>query len=340
MEEVRKILVIRLKSIGDIVFTLPAVHVIRAAHPNAQITFLVSQEHAALLEGFEEVNSTIQVDRARFRGLHPYRTISEAVTLWRSLRAERFSVVIDFQGYGETGLLTWCTGASKRWGTVYRAARRWAYTHGVRRRPGQHPAESHLELLKDCGLPASAPRNEFKLPAAAADSAKVFFAKQTLDPRRATLFIQPFTSSRPKDWPLEGYLELGRQWLSEGKQVLFGGGPDDRAALAPATQAGFPVSAGTPLLVTAGLMKLSSVVLGGDTGMLHLAVALGKRVVMTMRGTGPGSCYPFQHRDWAVTPAAGRPVAAIGLDTIRQACARALTEQESATGGISLQGER
>lgn len=326
MQPAQNILLIRLKSIGDILFTLPAVNRVRAAYPQAKLTFLVSRENAPLLEGFRDVDSVIALDRAQFRGLNPKAIAQETWSLWRRLRGAKFALALDLHGYGETALMTWCTGAPLRWGTVYRPGRRWAYTLGVRRDPAAHPAEGHLAMLDACGLPPVPVRNEFALPPAPADLARRFWAEAGLDPARPTIFIQPFTSTTDKDWPLEGYLAVARHWRDRGAQVLFGGGPADRSALAPARQAGFPVSAGVELLVTGGLMKASSVVLGGDTGALHLAVAMGKRVVMVMSSTGPGSCYPFRHRDWAVVPPGGRPVSSIETGVINEACSRALAE--------------
>ena len=58
---------IRLKSIGDVLFTLPAVHVVRQNFPGAKITFLTSRENASLLEGFREGDEVITLDRARFQ---------------------------------------------------------------------------------------------------------------------------------------------------------------------------------------------------------------------------------------------------------------------------------
>ena len=94
-----------------------------------------------------------------------------------------------------------------------------------------------------------------------------FSPEQNLDAARPTLFIQPFTSSPQKNWPLENYLALARHWRSRGLQIIFGGGPADRAALEPARAEGFCISAGPPLLVSAGLAKLSSFMLGGDSGL-------------------------------------------------------------------------
>jgi ADP-heptose:LPS heptosyltransferase len=320
------ILLIRLKSIGDILFTLPAVHRVRAAFPEANISFLVSKEFAPLLEGFRDVDAVIPLDRASFRRRNPGIVLAEALSLLRQVRRPRFSLAIDFQGYGETALLTRWTGARQRWGMVTRPGRRWAYTQGVNRALEQHPAENFLSLLDECGLANSPIHNQFLLPARALAEARQFFQGHALNPAQPILFIQPFTSSPHKDWPLEGYLAVAQSWREQGKQVLFGGGPTDQPALEPAKQAGFPLAAGTPLLVTAGLMGLSTLVLGGDTGLLHLAVAMGKRVIMLIGSVSPGSAHPFQHPDWTITPATGQTLATVTADAVKEACDRALTE--------------
>jgi ADP-heptose:LPS heptosyltransferase len=73
-------------------------------------------------------------------------------------------------------------------------------------------------------------------------------------------------------------------------------------------------------------MKLSTVVLGGDTGMPHLALALGKRVIVVMHSNQPGTCIPFHHADWTLTPAAGQTMAGISSETVNAACAKAWAE--------------
>jgi ADP-heptose:LPS heptosyltransferase len=69
------------------------------------------------------------------------------------------------------------------------------------------------------------------------------------------------------------------------------------------------------LLVSAGLVQLATLTLGGDTGLGHLAVAQGKRVVMLMMHKNPGACVPFQHAEWAVTPGTG-PISQISVETV------------------------
>jgi ADP-heptose:LPS heptosyltransferase len=327
MSQNENILLIRLKSIGDVLFTLPAVHRVRENFPGAKITFLTSRENAPLLKGFREVDGVITLDRARFQSGNPMTILSEAFSLFRRLRRGKFSLVVDFQGYGETAWLAWLSGAPQRWGSVYGPGRRWAYTRGVTRNDRLHHVDRYLSLLEQCGLHPGEILNEFVLPDGALNEARQFFVAHNLNAAKPTLFIQPFTSSPQKNWPLENYVSIARHWRSHGVQVLFGGGPSERAALEPVHQAGFPVSAGVPLLVTGGLMKLSSLILGGDTGALHLAVAMGKRVVMIRNSVAPGSPYPFQHPDWAVIATNGRDVSSIETGTVIEACARAFTER-------------
>src|SRR5262249_18666228 len=89
---------------------------------------------------------------------------------------------------------------------------------------------------------------------------------------------------------------------------------------------GWPLAAGSSLLVSAGLTKLSTLILGGDTGLLHLAVAMGKRVVMLMRSILPGSTHPFQHKNWAIGPTAEGLIDSISTETVILHCARAVAE--------------
>jgi len=320
------ILLIRLKSMGDIVFTLPSLHALRAANPQARISFLVSREYAPLLQGFADVNSVIELNREQFRGLNPLRTIAATLSLVGRLRTARFNLTVDLQGYGETALLSWLTRAPARWGTVYRPGRSWAYTHPVAERADVHPAQAHLLLLRSQGVATETIRNEFVVPEHARVQAGEFLSQNGLRGDQQTLFIQPFTSSPQKNWPLDRYLELGRRWRDREWQVVFGGGPADRAALEPARQGGFAVAAGVPLLVSAGLAHASTLVLGADTGLVHLAVAMGKRVVMVMRSHFSGSTHPFQHQDWAISPPNKETVSSIGLEVVEEHCAHACAQ--------------
>ena len=317
------ILVIRLKSMGDVLFTLPAVHALRDHFPGAKITFLTSKENRPLIEGFRDVNEIIEIDRSIFHRGNPWSVLRETWSLLRRLRREKFSLAVDFQSFGETALLTWLTGAPERWGSVYQPVRGWAYTRRIKRNTSIHPGTDNLSLLQQCGLPVGRIRNEFVLPEPVLAEARRLFSKMGLDVTGPTLFIQPFTSTPAKNWPLEKYLALASHWRSRKCQVLFGGGPKDRALLEPVIQAGFPTSAGASLLVTAGLTKLCSFIVGGDTGLIYLVVAMGKRAVILMSSRARDKTVSFpQYADLPLTPPPGREISDIAVEVVVKACER------------------
>jgi ADP-heptose:LPS heptosyltransferase len=332
--QIKSILLIRLGGLGDVVFTLPAVHAVRRAFPNARLTFLTYKEFAPLLAGFPGIVDVVELNRARYRGLNPKNILTESLSMLVKLWRGKFDLTIDFQGFGETGLLSWWTRAPQRWGTVYRRSRAWAYTRGITRNPAQHPIDCQLDLLQQArGISPDPFFNQMTVPQASMAEARRFFLEWNLKIAKPTLFIQPFSNADHKNWPLDRYLTIARQLRSRGVQVLFGGGPSERAALESTRQAGFAVAAGVPLMVSAGLVNLSTVVLGSDTGLLHVAVALGRRVVMIIGSTEPGKCVPYGHLDWTVVPENNLNVAAVKPEQVLEACSLALAGPDRVAEG-------
>lgn len=326
------ILLTRFKSIGDVLFTLPAVNAVRDNFPSAKIHFLVSKENAPILRGFAEVDEIIPVDRSMYRPGNVWPALKDTARLLSKLRHAEYSMAIDFQGYAETEYLTWWTGAAERWGTAYKRSRGWLFTQIAARDVNTHPVEWNLSVLRRAGLHVGSIRNDYVLPADAWAEARKNFVVNGLDEKRPTLFIQPFTSNSLKNWPLERFLALARHFNSNGIQIIFGGGPRERDRLKPVQEAGFVVAAGAPLLVSAGFAGLSTVVLGADTGLLHVAVAMGRRVVMLMYSNAPGSSHPAGHPEWAVVPSHGRELSAIDETTVIRACSEALAGRPQAGG--------
>ena len=320
------ILVIRLKSIGDVVLTLPAVNALRDNYPDARIVYLTSSENAGLIAGFQEVNEVISLDRRSYRTGNPLTFVPQFFRLLRRLRTGRFDLAIDFQNYGETAWLARLTGARRRLGITTGENRRWAYTVRMQRDHKVHHVDRNLALLRAGGLTTEQLRNNFKLPQSAQLAAREFLQSKGVDMMRPILFVQPFTSSPQKDWQLENYLAVAAHWQAHCGPVIFGGGPNDRGRLQSAIGDRFCISAGVPLLVTGGLMQLSRLVLGGDTGGVYLAMALGRRVVMIIYSKTLDGAGPYQHRDWAVTTRPGEQVQSITVLEVIAACERGLGE--------------
>ena len=106
-----KILFIRLRLIGDVVFTTPLVGALKRTFPEARLTYLVEREAAPVVTGNPHLANVIVVPRTR-----GWIRLRDDLRLARRLRAERFDIVIDLHGGPRSSWLTWTTGASERIG--------------------------------------------------------------------------------------------------------------------------------------------------------------------------------------------------------------------------------
>ena len=329
-----RILIIRLGGMGDVIFTLPAVCALREAFPRARLSYLTDRAFVPLLEGFGEFETVRGLDRAACKALNLRVLLGGTAGLLLHVKQARYRLVLDFQSFGETAWLTWLSRAPDRWGSVYRPGRSWAYTRPVRRNPALHPVDYNLQLLREAGglTPASHP-GRFTVPESALCQARDMYQSHQLDPQRQTILFHPFTSTPQKNWPLEHYLAVARMARQSGLQVLFGGGPADAATLEPARLAGYAVTAGAPLMVSGALASLATLVVGGDTGLPHLALAMGRRVLIIMGSIGAGACYPYGHPEWTVVPPEGSPVSAVPADAVWRACSGALADMSGQAPG-------
>ena len=131
----RRILVIKLSSLGDIVHTLPAVAALRKRFPSAHVTWLVKAPWASILEENPDVDEVLSVDVS-------WRNWPRLI---RDLRHHQCDLVLDFQGLFRTGFLGLLSGATRRVGfACAREGAPWMYTHRVPL-PGEH--ESSWRLL-------------------------------------------------------------------------------------------------------------------------------------------------------------------------------------------------
>ncbi len=337
---VAQILVVRLKAIGDVMFTRPALAALRTAFPKARITFVTGAITAPLVRVFSEVDEVLVLDRRAVGWNRPLQTVRTAVRMWSALHRGKFDLAIDLHGNAESALISGASGASQRWGwSVGSEYRKWYTTHvSVKTRPGTihvdaeggvlelHPADWHVEFLRRCGIAAQPTRTALKLPPDAVEKAGEFWKSGGLGTRDKVLFFQPFSSAVLKDWPLERQIIAGNHWKTRGFRIVFGGSPAETPRLQTVKEAGFLVAAGLDLLAMTALMARCSLSVGSDTGLIHLAHAAGARV-LDLRCFK--NAYPHQCPERAITAPDHGPVAAIPLKAVLEA-------MEDALAGIGL----
>src|SRR5687768_11892640 len=104
-----KVLLIRLRLIGDVVFTTPIPRALKRAFPGARVSYLVEDAAAPVVAHNPHIDELIVIRRAR-----GWQRIRDDVALARRLRATKYDVVIDLHGGPRSSWLAWATGARQR----------------------------------------------------------------------------------------------------------------------------------------------------------------------------------------------------------------------------------
>src|SRR5436190_8369658 len=274
-----RILLVRLRQIGDVVFTTPAVRAIRERFPDAHISYVVEPAAAPIVALNPNLDEVIVA--ARVPGL---RGLVRDLALGRRLRRDSYDLVIDFHGGPRASLLVWLTGARERIGYTI-PGRSWMYTRRVRRtrelRP-RHSVENQWDLLESLGIPA-ADRDRFpvQMPIDRAAAASVAARLERCGvPDSAELIVVHVSAGNPfRRWPVEGFARAAADLLraNAARHLVFTGGPSDREALDRVIASARAMSGvdGGNRLVDCGefslselraLVERSRLYVGGDSG--------------------------------------------------------------------------
>ncbi|MFN7972461.1 MAG: glycosyltransferase family 9 protein [Acidobacteriota bacterium] len=314
-----RILIVKLGALGDVVYTLPLLHRLRAALPEAFIAWAVEPRARAIVDGHPELDAAIVLDRSR-----------GPAGFWRFLRqirALRFDAAIDAQRLLKSGAIAAISGSRLRAGFDRARSKELSFLFTNRRTPGlpapRHMVEQYLELGDLLGLPPVETR--FVLPAPLTSTAA---------PADAEVLIGIGAGKPANRWPVASWARLVEGLEATGRSIaLVGGGTLEQrtaAEIRAATKAPFVDLVGrTTIAEVAALLSRARLHVGLDSGITHLACALGKPVVAIYgaadeRRTGPwGPRARIVRRRPSCSPCGRRQCP---LGTI--ACMRDLSAQE------------
>ncbi len=274
------LLVIRLSALGDVIHTLPAVVAMKEALGGLQIGWAVEAPYADLVATVAGVEA-IPVSMRRW-GRAPLQSRGEIRAALATLRA--YGETVDFQGLIKSGALAFLSRAPVRWGFDREAVRERAallFTNrpvSIDRR--RHVVEWNLQLASAlCGRPLTPASLDFSRFSADPDG--------RLEPFRNHIVLLPGAGKLEKQWPTERFRTLARS-LTQPVTVVWGPGEETLAR-----EVGAPMAPATSLRELASLLRGASVVVGADTGPLHLAAALGTPVVGLYGPTDPRRNGPY-----------------------------------------------
>ena len=308
-----RVLLIRLRLIGDVVLSTPVIRALRRAFPDAEISYLVERDAAAVVERNPHLDEVIMVERTR--GLA--RLVDDLRLAWR-VRRRRFDVVIDMHGGPRSSWLAFATGAPQRIGYDM-PGRQWMYTRTVPRARELRPRHSVLNqwdlLGAVAGWPAEEPqpaRDAVEMPLDPAADRRIGDRLQRLGvgPEHELIVVHVSANNPFRRWPEPAFVELVAALASANprRRLVLSSGPSDRTAsvrIAEGARAALGNHAAArvldfgefDLMELRALIGRSRLFIGGDTGPLHVAATTATPVVAVYGPTLPVRSTPWRSPD-------------------------------------------
>jgi len=313
-----RILIIRLREIGDVVFTTPAVAALRRTFPRGHLTYLVEPLAAPIVSS----NPNLDVVLVAPRG----HAAADILLGWR-LAKQRFDIVLDFHGGPRASLLTWLSRAPIRIGYEV-AGRSWMYTHRVPRPRGwrpRHAVRNQWDLLEAIGIPAPSPATspvEMRVDAAAARAVATRLETLGVSAADQIIVIHVSAGNPFRRWPRDAFAALAANLASraDGRRVLVTAGPSERdaaavvidqakAALPPSSRHRVVDPGNLPLAELRALVDRAALFIGGDSGPLHIAATSTVPIVGLY-----GPTLPMRSAPWRDPVLTAEAVETLGLD--------------------------
>ncbi|HKL26101.1 MAG TPA: lipopolysaccharide heptosyltransferase I [Desulfuromonadales bacterium] len=291
-----KALIIKTSALGDVVHALPVLAWLKSAEPMLAIDWLVEEDFAPLLEDHPQVRQVIRLRTKAWRRAGSLAGLREAWRLIGKLRGEDYDIALDLQGNSKSGLFTLLSGAPVRYGYGRDGVREWPNLVATNRKVALEDDKFHITdralAIARAAFPAGKDvMRAGPLPvdgaAAAAVEAQLGEAGLAAEP---VVVLHYGTTWVTKLWPLSSWQKLAGRLAAKGrlKPVLTWGNDAELEAV-KAIQA---ASNGRCLVWPRGRLKdlvallaRADLVVGGDTGPVHIAAAVGTPTVSIFRAT-------------------------------------------------------
>ncbi|HEY8465012.1 MAG TPA: lipopolysaccharide heptosyltransferase I [Bacillota bacterium] len=291
----QRILIVKLSAIGDVIHALPVARALKEAFPEVRISWVVEQPAAELVRNHPDIDEVILFEKSRCRSLGGLLQYLPALA--RELKGRRFDLALDLQGLLKSGLIALLSGAPRR--LVYcnpRELSGWISQKVCGPHQQGHIVERYLDVVRALGGPVTTV--DFGI---GFSEAEVKAAGEVLTaanwPGGPYVVLIPGANWVNKRWPLQHFAALAERLFKQGICCILTGGASDQE-LARQIREGtkaplWDVTGKTSLKQLAWIIKNARVAVGGDTGPLHLAVAVGTPTVALLGPTDPTRNGPY-----------------------------------------------
>ena len=280
-----RILLVKTSSLGDVVHNLPVASDIASALPGAEIDWVVEEAFAAIPAAHPAVGRTIPLALRRWRtAWWQQGTRAEIGSFFEALRAVEYDAVVDTQGLIKSAAVT-RAARGRRYGFDWKSAREplpLLYDSTFRVPRDAHAVERNRSL--------AAQALSYAVPARVDYGIRTAHAREDWLPDGRYAVLIHATSARAKLWPEERWIALGRRISEQGVCCVMPWGSADECTRSRRLAESIPGAVTAPALKLAAVVSLlagARYAIGVDTGLTHLAVALGIPAVGVYSATNP-----------------------------------------------------
>jgi heptosyltransferase-1 len=275
-------LIIKPSSLGDIVHTLPAVTLLREAHPGAEITWVINPEFAPLLRGNPDVNHVHFFPRGQFRGLGAPRSLLPWLKKTRGIRPD---LALDFQGLLRSALIARISGAKEIYGmSDGREGSRFFYDRLAKVNRRGHAVNRYLKLAECAGATIG---ESLRWPLPTGDPLPRF------DQYPPFILLHPFARGDGKSLS-NAVIEEFCSAFAPTRVVVVG--QSRRKIDTPGNC--IDLTNQTSLLQLIRLIRVARFVVSVDSGPMHIAAAVTDNLLSIHTWTDPRRVGPYNRNAW------------------------------------------
>lgn len=277
----KRILVIKLDHIGDVLLATPVFSNLRKSFPNTELHALCGEWSRVILENNPDVDQVIEYNSPTFCRSGKPTTHQNARRLFRQLRRQNYDMLIELRGDWRVVWFSVLRGTSIR---LCRASLQIAHKIGLKRLSGLHETTRNLDVLNQAGISTPIQRTTFAVSTTDKQWVEDLFDEEHITSELPIITIHPGSPIILKRWMPERFAQLADTLIEhKGAQILFVG-VQDEVSIVKQIQGKMKsestnIAGKTSIPKLASVLQKSNVFIGNDSGPMHLAAAVGTKTI-------------------------------------------------------------
>ncbi len=316
-KDIKKILVVKFRHIGDVLLTAPAIRALKETFPDAGVSVLVNSGTEDVLTGNPVIDELIVFDRA-IKNLSATKQYIKEIRFLKEIRARGFDMTVDLTGGDRAAIVSFLSGARYKLtvnpGKRGFAGKRFIYTHPVNINIQKHMVLQNLDVVRHFGITTDNTEVDFIIPEESRLSIKKIFEENNIKDDDTIIHVHPTARWLFKCWKDEYMAELIVWLIDKGMKVVVTSAPDRKEMekaenILSLVSSRFTVHGSrllnlcgkTSIKELAAISEASNLFIGVDSAPMHIAAAVKTPVITPFGPTAENVWRPYGNGHIVIT---------------------------------------